>query len=136
MSQHHKNPYRTEFVVEDRKSLRRIIDEASEPDDDYSMLSAMRPRQRKDCETAPRPCPFVSCKFNTYLKIRSDGAVIHPEYDVMDMKVSNCAIDYNDANLDEIAYATNMTYQGAQQTLERAILKLSKTNIVKHSERQ
>lgn len=39
------------------------------------MLST-RPLTRAACESVQRPCPFVSCKWNTYLDVEEDGSVI------------------------------------------------------------
>jgi hypothetical protein len=36
-----------------------------------------KPRYRYECKDVPRPCPFVSCKFNNYLDVDKDGEVYH-----------------------------------------------------------
>lgn len=35
-----------------------------------------RPCVRADCADVPRPCPFVSCFWNTYLDLQEDGALV------------------------------------------------------------
>lgn len=35
-----------------------------------------RPRTRSECAQIPRPCPFVSCVWNTYLDLLDDGTVV------------------------------------------------------------
>src|SRR5207248_4026222 len=32
-------------------------------------LDATRPRVRGDCAEGPRPCPYVSCKYNLYVDV-------------------------------------------------------------------
>lgn len=34
-----------------------------------------RPHTRADCERVPRPCPFVGCKYNTYLDLTPGGRI-------------------------------------------------------------
>lgn len=35
-----------------------------------------RPRTRSECAQIPRPCPFVSCQWNTYLDLLEDGTMV------------------------------------------------------------
>lgn len=32
-----------------------------------------RPRTRKDCETAPRPCPYVGCRYHLALHVKGES---------------------------------------------------------------
>lgn len=36
----------------------------------------VRPITRKDCANVPRPCPYVSCRWNTYLDLLDDGTLV------------------------------------------------------------
>lgn len=35
-----------------------------------------RPTTRAECTSVPRPCPFVSCRWNTYLDLLDDGSLV------------------------------------------------------------
>lgn len=60
-----------------------------EPDHDY-----WRPKTRADCSQVPRPCPYVSCKYNLYLDVEKDGSIVlnHPNIEPHEMKRS-CLLD-------------------------------------------
>jgi hypothetical protein len=45
-------------------------------------LDACRPKTRADCADVPRPCPFVSCRWNLYLDVDNRGVVTIPRPDV------------------------------------------------------
>jgi hypothetical protein len=103
--------------------------------DDREMLERCRPMTRADCVDGKQyrlsgktVCPFVSCKYNTYLYINAkDGKLKIPSVDVTDMKVSNCALDYDQgATCDETAAAMNLTRQRVSQATDNALYKLSK----------
>jgi hypothetical protein len=103
--------------------------------DDREMLERCRPRVRADCVDKKQDrlsgktvCPFVSCKYNTYLYINAkDGKLKIPDIDVTDMKVSNCALDYDQgATCDETAAAMNLTRQRVSQATDNALMKMSK----------
>lgn len=39
-------------------------------------IRTVLPDRREDCSKIPRPCPYVSCKYNTYLDISKDGVIL------------------------------------------------------------
>lgn len=76
-----------------------------------------RPNCRSDCTSSPRPCPWVSCRFNLYLDVDKRGFVklrwTHLEPDQVP---ASCALD--------------VASEGAFPTLELAdLLQLEHVNI-------
>lgn len=39
-------------------------------------IDHVRPRTRADCRKIPRPCPFVGCKYNTFLDVSHAGSIV------------------------------------------------------------
>ena len=53
-----------------------------------------RPRTRAECEQVPRPCPYVSCRWNLYLDVDEAGRVIiHDGETPIDERSYSCALD-------------------------------------------
>jgi len=54
-----------------------------------------RPRTRADCIDVPRPCPFVSCRHNTYLEASGRRVIINrPQYEPWEVPPSeSCSLD-------------------------------------------
>lgn len=61
---------------------------------------AERPRVRADCEGQPRPCPWVSCRYNLYLDVADNGTTIKynfPDLLPEDMPpTGSCVLDIAD----------------------------------------
>ena len=90
--------------------------------------SAKRPRTRADCEEAPRPCPFVFCKWNLTIDVGPSGAlkVNRPGVDIADLP-ETCALDVADrkgASLKEVGRAMNLTRERVRQIEVAALAKL------------
>lgn len=54
-----------------------------------------RPRSRHECESAPRPCPFVACRHHLYLDVSPSTGTIKlnfPELEVWELG-ETCALD-------------------------------------------
>jgi hypothetical protein len=57
-------------------------------------LDSCRPRTRADCADVPRPCPFVSCRWNLYLDVDEQGRITIPRPDVnVEERADSCALD-------------------------------------------
>lgn len=87
-----------------------------------------RPQTRLECETGPRPCPFVSCQFHLYLDVGKKGSIKlnfpHLEPDEL---VETCVLDVADrggATLEEVADFINLTRERVRQIEEIARGKL------------
>lgn len=96
--------------------------------DDMRELEEARPKTRGDCVDGIRPCPFISCKFNTYIAhITQRGEVKTPfAQDVTELTVSNCALDYSGATWEEIGEATGVDREAARVTADRAAVKMQR----------
>lgn len=92
----------------------------------------MRPRTRGDCASVPRPCPFVSCKWNLYLDVTDIGSITYRfgdrEPDEMPADFS-CALDVADqggATLEDIGRMANVTRERIRQLETKALLQFRK----------
>lgn len=97
--------------------------------DDYP-ADADRPKTRGDCFGGPRPCPFVSCRYHTYLDITPKGSlVIHrPDVDVAELKAS-CVLDIADAGavtLEQAGAVLNVTRERMRQVEAKALAKVKR----------
>jgi len=89
---------------------------------------ALRPKTRADCANIPRPCPFVSCRFNLYLDVSPDTGAIklnHPDKDPWDVGESCCldVADREGVTLEEAGEALGVTRERARQLEQKAIAK-------------
>lgn len=85
-------------------------------------LPLFKPQTRAECASVPRPCPFVSCRYNLYLDVRNDGVLRFnfPDREPHEM-VASCALDLasdGPRTLDTIAGLMGMSKERARQ-LER-----------------
>jgi hypothetical protein len=83
-------------------------------------VEATRPGCRADCKDAPRPCPWVSCRYHLYLDINSGTGTIKfnfPELEIWEMK-HTCALDVaeeGESTFEEIGKAINLTRERIRQ---------------------
>ncbi|MBR4986281.1 MAG: DNA-binding protein [Proteobacteria bacterium] len=88
-----------------------------------------RPRSRGDCRNAPRPCPWVSCKYHLYLDIVPQSGSIKmnfPDLEVWEM-TETCALDVADRGgitLEEVGTLLNLTRERIRQVERSGIDKL------------
>ena len=87
-----------------------------------------RPVDRAECESGPRPCPWVGCRFNLYLDVRADGVmrVNFPDRDPDGMTAS-CSLDLasdGPRTLDQVATLMGMSRERARQIEEQAMSQL------------
>ena len=86
-----------------------------------------RPRTRAECESAPRPCPFASCRYHLALDVLEDtGSIKHnfPDLEV-DELAETCALDVAErgpATLETVARLMNVTRERVRQ-LELGLLR-------------
>ncbi len=79
------------------------------------------PLLRSDCERAPRPCPFVSCKWNLFLDVTAAGSITvnFPDLEPEGMPAErSCALDVADAGphtLQEVGEIMNITRERIRQ---------------------
>lgn len=95
-------------------SLRELVSErraAGTP----GAISEQRPRTRGECAAAPRPCPWVGCKYHLYLDAARGGGIRlnFPHLEVDDLEDS-CALDVADRGeqtLDLVGRLLNVSRQ-------------------------
>lgn len=88
-----------------------------------------RPRTRGECMMVPRPCPFVSCKWNLYLDLTSKGNIklnfgaIDPDA----MPGTGCALDVADlggVSWESLGPLLNVTRERMRQIKTAVLEKL------------
>jgi hypothetical protein len=111
-----KGPRRSKTLT----SRRLTRDEVREAERIRADLDHLRPRNRTDCKTGPRPCPYVSCKFHLYLDVHPETGSIKlnfPDLEVWEMQ-ETCALDVADrggTTLEEVGEILNLTRERIRQ---------------------
>ena len=88
-----------------------------------------RPKERHECASMPRPCPFVSCKHHLYLDVNPETGSIKlnfPDLEVWEMR-ETCSLDVADKNgitLEEVGEIMNLTRERIRQVEVRGLLRL------------
>lgn len=87
-----------------------------------------KPKTRADCANVPRPCPYVSCKYNLGVEIDITG---WPR--LTDAKKS-CMLDLIEKNpdgmtLDNIAEILRISKKQVRAELREALSKLKRTEL-------
>lgn len=90
-----------------------------------SVKQSSRPKTRGECKGVSRPCPYISCKYNTYLEITDAGniKILRPHLKV-DEVAESCVLDVADRGpqiLDEIGDILNITRERARQIEGQAL---------------
>jgi hypothetical protein len=92
-------------------------------------LEATRPKVRADCATGPRPCPYVSCKFNLYVDVNPRTGSVKmnfPDKELWEIG-DTCALDVADRGgitLEEVGAIMNLTRERVRQLETRGLEKL------------
>ena len=92
-------------------------------------MEASRPRSRADCATGPRPCPYVSCKFNLYVDVNPRTGSVKmnfPDKELWEL-AETCALDVADRagiTLEEVGVIMNLTRERVRQLEMRGLSKL------------
>lgn len=95
----------------------------------FQAFEQFRPRSRGDCRNAPRPCPWVSCKYHLYLDIVPQSGSIKmnfPDLEVWEM-TETCALDVADRGgitLEDVGVLLNLTRERIRQVERSGIDKL------------
>lgn len=96
-----------------------LFDDAGRPNPESFPLKIFRPQTRDECANVPRPCLFISCRYNLYLDVSEDGKVRFnfPDREPHEM-VASCALDLaNDGprTLDIVGALLGMSKERARQ---------------------
>jgi hypothetical protein len=95
---------------------------------DAPLSQADRPTKRSQCVDGPRPCPWVSCRYNLYLDVRGDGILRFnfPGKEPHEV-FQSCALDLAEdglRTLEQVALLMGMSKERARQIEEVAFAKL------------
>jgi hypothetical protein len=88
-----------------------------------------RPQTRAECQSMPRPCPFVSCAHHLYLDVNPGSGAIKlnfPHLEVWEMS-ETCALDVADRGgitLEEVGEILNLTRERIRQVEVRGLGKM------------
>ncbi len=94
-----------------------------------SELNSNRPKTRSDCVTSPRPCVFVSCKYNLYLDVNPETGSIKlnfPDKEIWELDYT-CALDVTEKGgitLEEVGEIMNLTRERIRQVETRGLEKV------------
>lgn len=90
-----------------------------------------RPKTRADCANVPRPCPFVGCRYNTYLDVLPNGVIQyrHQGKEPCDINPQlSCALDIAESEARGttalVVSATGMSRTTTALVLEQALAKV------------
>ena len=88
-----------------------------------------RPGTRAECQSMPRPCPYVSCAHHLYLDVNPSSGAIKlnfPHLEVWEMR-ETCALDVADRGgitLEEVGEILNLTRERIRQVEVRGLGKM------------
>ncbi len=92
-------------------------------------LEATRPRTREDCGSGPRPCPYVSCKYNLFVDVNPKTGSVKMNFPDKELEEldDTCALDVADRagiTLEEVGVIMNLTRERVRQLETRGLTKL------------
>jgi hypothetical protein len=92
-------------------------------------LEASRPKTRADCASGPRPCPYVSCKYNLYVDVNPRTGSVKMNFPDKDLDEigDTCALDVADRGgitLEDVGVIMNLTRERVRQLETRGLVKL------------
>jgi hypothetical protein len=92
-------------------------------------LTKSRPKLRSECVSSPRPCVFVSCKYNLYLDVNPETGSVKvnfPEKELFELEYT-CALDVAEKGgitLEEVGEIMNLTRERIRQVETRGLEKV------------
>ena len=94
-----------------------------------SEIQKLKPKTRAECVSGPRPCLFVSCKYNLYLDVNPETGSIKlnfPDKEIWELE-HTCALDVAEKGgitLEEVGAIMNLTRERIRQVETRGLTKL------------
>lgn len=117
----------------DMPRLKRAEVEAGE----WLPANHKRPQTRAECGNAPRPCPYVGCRYHLFLTVTPAGGIKMPYgEDVAAIKEMSdtCALDVAERGgmeLGEMARLLRLTLEGVLLIVNSAYGRLALTDVVR-----
>lgn len=109
---------------------RRLLGQVDPEEEELlSELSGSRPKARSECINSPRPCVFVSCKYNLYLDVNPETGSIKlnfPDKEIWELDYT-CALDVAEKGgitLEEVGEIMNLTRERIRQVETRGLEKV------------
>lgn len=100
------------------------------PEEELEENQLKKPITRKDCENIPRPCPFVTCRYNLFADDMESGKFKKNfKNKEPDELIVSCALDVADEgehDLHEISLIVNLSKERIRQITEQALTKIKK----------
>lgn len=105
------------------REMRKLNAKGGVPGDEQQLrdrIEQMRPKTRADCVNTPRPCLFVSCKYNLYLDVNPNTGSVKlnfPDKEIWEL-AETCVLDVADKGgitLEEVGKIMNLTRERIRQ---------------------
>lgn len=96
-----------------------------------------RPKTRADCDTVPRPCPYVGCRHHLFLDVGPSGSIQFPHGDSLaslDAMPVSCALDAADAGpseVGEVGQLVGMSPWWSGQTIAKALAAMGEMRVAR-----
>jgi hypothetical protein len=93
-------------------------------------IEAERPRNRTECASGPRPCPWVSCRYNLYLDVNPSGSIRVNLPIAVEQMTESCVLDFDERpqSQDQIGELFGLSRQRVQQIEQETLARLIKRN--------
>ncbi|MBT3704493.1 hypothetical protein HOG17_01805 [Candidatus Peregrinibacteria bacterium] len=119
------------FVKLEKTHKNVVADLGGDLREEAEWAEANRPKIRAHCESGPRPCPFLLCRYHLYLEIKDTGAlkINFPEMDPMEIPAS-CALDIAERgglSLEDVGFISRMTRERIRQIAAYAASRIHET---------
>lgn len=98
-----------------------------------------RPHTRGECLEAPRPCPWVTCRYHLYLDVDASNGSIKvnfPDLEAWDL-AETCSLDVADrggVTLEEVGAIVNLTRERVRQIEVRGLRRARFRNLAMDEE--
>lgn len=105
-------------------------------------LPIIRPTKREHCVDGPRPCPWVTCRYNLYLEVTRRGIVQFSKGEVPVEDIpphESCALDVADRggiSLEKVAAILGLTRERIRQVAIEGLRKVKESTALNEYARE